>query len=490
MRLCNAALAGLKRDVRTPRYDRSGVTPGIVHLGIGGFHRAHQAAYVDDCLADGAQGWAIVGASLRSPDTRDCLGPQDGLYTLSVRDTGREELRVIGSVVELLVAPEDPGRLLARLADPRTRIVSLTVTEKGYAVDLGTGGLRDDHPDIRHDLADPARPRSTLGFLAEAIERRRRAGIAPFTLLSCDNLPRNGRTLARVLGEFAALRGDGLAAYIEAEVPCPASMVDRIVPGTTDADRLALSTRLGAEDEWPVLTEPFSQWVIEDRFAAGRPPLERHGVEFVRDVEPFEHMKLRLLNGAHSALAAVGRLAGLATVADGMAHPLLRRFIDAYWSAVVPTLSVGKAEASAYTARLVRRFENQALRHLTSQIATDASQKIPQRIVSPLLELLDAGRPGGPLVFALAAWMRSCWADDRGERLTLNDPTFTAWNGQPDQSASTPGEIVAAFLSLGAVFGPELPRRPGLADRLERDLAAIAAKGSLHALSERLAAWT
>jgi fructuronate reductase len=486
MRLSNAALADLPPSVAAPRYDRSTVTPGIVHLGVGGFHRAHQAAYVDDCLAAGETGWGICGASLRSPDTRDALAPQDSLYTLSIRDSGSERLRIIGSIMELLVAPESPSRLLDRLTDPRIRIVSLTITEKGYAVDLGSGGLRLEDPDIRHDLETPHAPRSALGFMAEAIDLRRKAGAPPLTLLSCDNLPQNGATLARVLGEFAAARDPELAAFIAGEIACPSAMVDRIVPVTTDGDRREVGAALGVEDRWPVMTEPFTQWVIEDRFASGRPMLERHGVEFVRAVEPFEHMKLRLLNGAHSALAAIGRLCGLETVADAVEHPILRRFIARYWTAVIPTLATPEADARAYTARLLERFGNRALRHRTAQIASDASQKIPQRIVAPLRELLAAGRPAAPLVLALAAWIRSCGVDDRGAALTLNDPTFEAWGGQPDQRQAEPAEVVRSFLTLSSVFGTDLPRQAAFVTALEEDVAAIAQRGSLAVVEDLL----
>jgi fructuronate reductase len=486
MRVSNAALPSLRADVARPRYDRATVTPGIVHLGIGAFHRAHQAVYLDDCLAAGETGWGIVAASLRSAETRNALAPQDGLYTLWVRDSDSEALRIVGSIGEVLVAPEDPALLLARLTDPRIRIVTLTVTEKGYTVDLGTGRLLADHRDIVHDIAHPAEPRSALGFLAEAIERRRRAGVAPFTLLSCDNLPHNGRTLAMVLGEFARLRSQDLASYIEGEVACPSSMVDRIVPGTTDADRTALAERLGMSDGWPVLTEPFTQWVIEDRFPSGRPDLASHGVEFVRDVEPFEHMKLRLLNGSHTALAAVGRLIGVETVADAIEHPAIRPFIEAYWKAVIPTLSIPPADAHAYTRRLLQRFGNRALRHRTAQIASDASQKIPQRIIAPLRELTAAGRPADVLVFAVAAWIRSCDYDAAGGIPALNDPAFEAWTARPDQRSLGPAKTVRAFMTYGPVFGTELPANERFVSALTAALEAIDRKGALAALGDVL----
>lgn len=483
MRLSNATLPTLGGKASLPAYDRAAVRPGIVHLGIGAFFRSHAAVYVDDCIARGETGWGIVGASLRSPDTRDALVPQDGLYTLALRGNEGESLRVVGSVLDVLVAPEDPGALLDRLCDPAVRIVTLTITEKGYAVDLGSGGLRRDLPEIVHDLAHPEAPRSALGFLARAAERRREAGAAPFTLLSCDNLVQNGRTLKRVLVEFAGLRDPALAAYIEEHVACPCAMVDRIVPGTTPVDRETVAAGLGAEDAWPVIAEPFTQWVIEDHFPSGRPALEKVGVEFVAEVEPYEHMKLRLLNASHSVLAAIGRPIGLETVSDAIAVPLIREFVERYWQAVTPTLRIDAPRAHAYTRQLLTRYENTALRHKTSQIATDASLKLPPRILAPLRDCLRLGLPCQPLIFALAAWIRACAGyDEQGAPLPLADPTFTAWSGQPDQRTADVTETVAAFLSLGTVFGTDLPAEPELVRGLETALTAIRQFGMLEAL--------
>ncbi len=485
MRLSNGTLHALGSDIRRPAYNRAAVTPGIVHLGVGAFFRTHGAVAVDDCLAAGQTGWGITAASLRSPATRDALVPQDGLYTLAIRDTGREELRVIGSVGDVMVAPEAPERLLGAMTDSGVRIVTMTVTEKGYAVDLGTGGLRLDHPDIRHDLAVPDRPRSMLGCVAEALDRRRHAGVPPFAVLSCDNLPKNGRTLHRVLTEFAAERHPGFARFVKEEVACPSSMVDRIVPATTDADRAAISARLGMTDAWPVLGEPFFQWVIEDRFPTGRPELERGGAEFVADVEPFEHMKLRLLNGAHSSIAAIGRLAGLESVARTIADPTIRRFIEAYWEQVTPTLRIGAAEAHAYTRRLLERFDNTALQHKTAQIAGDASQKLPQRILAPLRDRLAARAPAEAIIFSVAAWVRSCGgADDQGGSLPLNDPTFQAWADRPDQNAASAAEVVDAFLSLSSVFGHDLPENASFRSALRDTYDAIRQRGVLGALRQ------
>ena len=263
-------------------------------------------------------------------------GPQDGLYTLAERGSDGENLRVIGSIERVLVAPQDPARLLDALTDPRIRIVSLTITEKAYLRNAA-GDLDAAHPGIVADLANPARPETAHGFLVEALARRRAAGVKPFTILSCDNLPSNGATLHRLLAQFAALRETDLARHVE-NVSCPSSMVDRIVPATTDADRARVSQTLGVEDAWPVMTEPFRQWVIEDDFPWGRPDWEKFGVEMVRDVRPFEEMKLRLLNGAHSAIAYLGLLAGHDTVAKSFGDPAIRRFVQALWAEAASTL--------------------------------------------------------------------------------------------------------------------------------------------------------
>ncbi len=485
-RLSAANLDRLPPDVARPAYDRGTVTPGIVHLGVGGFHRAHQAAVIDDCMAAGETDWGIAAASLRSPETRDALGPQGGLYTLAIRQDAGTALRVIGAIGEVLVGPEDPAALLTRLADPRTRIVSLTVTEKGYLVDLAGGTLKADDPGVVHDLAHPSEPRTALGYLAQGLWLRRQAGAPPYTVMSCDNLPSNGRTLRRVLTEFATARDPAFGRFVAGEVAFPSTMVDRIVPKTTEADRAMVARRLGLDDAWPVMTEPFLQWVVEDRFPMGRPRLELAGAELVADVEPFEHMKLRLLNGAHTALAAMGRLAGHQTVAEAVGDPALRRFVEAYWAEAIPTLGPGAGDPLAYTRSLLARFSNGALPHRTQQIATDSSQKIPQRILAPLRERLAAGQASPAMTFAVAAWIRSCGGlDDAGRPIPFGDPIFDAWKDQPDQRRTPAAEVVAAFLGLGPVFGSELPRHAAFVQELTQCYTAIADKGMTAALAAR-----
>ncbi|RWL43542.1 MAG: mannitol dehydrogenase family protein [Mesorhizobium sp.] len=436
-RLSNVTIAKLPAEVLVPRYARNSVTPGIVHLGVGAFHRAHQAAYVDACLADGESNWGIVGVSLRSPDTRDALKPQDGLYTLAIRDSAGEQLQVIGSIQSLLVAPEDPGAVLAALTDPRIRIVTLTITEKAY-LRAADGNLDGGHPDIVHDLANPGSPKTAHGFLAESLARRRAAGTPPFTVLCCDNLPANGATLHRLLIEFARLRDADLARHVADEVAFPSSMVDRIVPATTDADRTRIGQQLGVEDAWPVMTEPFRQWVVEDRFPAGRPAWERFGVTMVEDVGPFEDMKLRLLNGPHSGIAYLGLLSGHATVDRAFADPSIRQFVDWLWAEAIPTLPQDAGlDPIPYTAELADRFSNTALAHRTAQIANDGSQKLPQRIVASALARLEAGLLPEHLSLVVAAWIAACAA--RGSSL-------------PEGHFTDPLDA-----ALGELFGRNLP---------------------------------
>ncbi len=484
-RLSDATLGQLPADVARPRYDRAGVRTGIVHLGVGAFHRAHQAVFTDDCLNAGATEWGIAAASLRNSDTRNALTPQDGLYTLALRENDAQALRVIGAIGPMFVAPENPAALLAAMADPSVRIVSLTVTEKGYTANVASGDLRLDDAGVQFDLANPTTPRTAIGYVAQALAMRRTAGIAPFTVLSCDNLPGNGQLTHRVLTQFAEARDPDLARYVAGEVACPSCMVDRIVPATTDADRIVIEARLGMRDAWPVLAEPFFQWVIEDHFPNARPEWERSGVEFVADVAPYEAMKLRLLNGAHSTIAAMGRVSGHATVAEAIGNPVIRAFITAYWAEVAPTIAPG-SDVAGYTARLLSRFDNTALHHKTAQIATDASLKVPLRIVAPLRELIAMGRPAPMLTFALAAWIRSCQgADQAGAAMPLSDPQLQAWPGLPGPQVPV-AETARAFLGLGSVFAAGLGE--DFAAALQRNLADIRTVGVLPAAKMSLSA--
>jgi len=482
-RLSNDTLAHLPETIAKPGYDRTKVSIGIVHLGIGAFHRAHQAVFTDEVLA-GDPSWGICGVSLRSAQTRDALAPQDGLYTLKVQDGAGETLRIIGSVVETLVAPQDPQAVLARMADPETRIVSLTVTEKGYCHNPATGTLDDKHPDVLHDLQNSDNPRSAIGFIVEALARRRAAGVAAFTLLSCDNLPSNGHVLKRVVSRFAELRDPGLAAFV-ADVASPSTMIDRIVPATTDADRCAIAVALGVDDAWPVVTEPFRQWVVEDLFPLGRPVWEAAGVVFVPEVSAFETMKLRLLNGSHSTLAYLGFLAGAETVADSMALPGMQALIEGLMreevSSTLPPLA--GFDLAAYRLALIGRFKNPALRHRTWQIAMDGSQKLPQRLLATIRDRMRAATSYDRLALGVAAWMSyASGVDEAGNAIDVRDP-LAGRIAAMTQGLDDPEEIVAAFLSLTEVFANDLGGDAGFRSRLVESLSRLRSGGAAAALS-------
>jgi fructuronate reductase len=479
--LSEATLADLPRAVARPAYDRAAIETGIVHLGIGAFHRAHQAVYTNAVLGAGDPRWGIVGASLRSPETRDALRPQDDLYTVWSRAAASEDLRIIGSIRDVLVAPEDPAKLLDALCRPSVRIVSLTVTEKGYCHLPATGALNEDHPDIRHDLANPHRPRTAPGFIVEAIARRREAGLPPFTPLTCDNLPANGATLRRIVTRFATLRDPALGQFAEQEMHFPATMIDRIVPATTDADRDAVAARLGLRDAWPIVTETFSQWVIEDSFGpGGRPGWDGAGAIFAPDVGPFELTKLRMINGPHSTLAYLGFLAGHMTIAEAIAAPGFTRLIRGLMEEeVMPELpAIAGFDLAAHRDSVIARFGNTALRHRTQQIAMDGSQKLPQRLLGTIRDRLKRGAPFERLALGVAAWMRYAigW-DEQGRPIAVSDPLAAAIKDRTEGvKEATP--LVESFLGFDSIFGTDLPANPRFREAVERHFAGLFAMGA------------
>ncbi len=479
-RLSASSLAGLPASVRRPAYDRSALRPGIVHLGLGAFARGHLAEYTEDALEHRFGAWGITGASLQRPDQRDRLKPQDGLYTLLKLAPTGPELRVIGSVLDVLVAPESPSALIARLATPETRIVSLTVTEKGYCHDPATGRLKADHPDIVHDLANPHAPRSAVGILVAGLKARRTAGLGPFTALCCDNLPSNGHVLAGLVRDFAALRDDRLAAWIEANGAFPATMVDRIVPATTDADIAEVARLIGAEDAAPVIGEPFRQWAIEDAFADGRPEWEKVGAQMVSEVAPFEFMKLRMLNGAHSSLAYLGYLAGHETVAEASGDPVLARFLQGLWAEIIPTVPAPQGVVLAdYAKALLARFQNPAIRHRTWQIAMDGSQKLPQRLLGTIRERLKAGAPIDHLALGVAAWMRYVTGvDEKGGVIDVRDPLVAELKRRTEAAGRDARALAEALIGIGAIFGTDLPGDERFTRPVTAHLASLLDKGA------------
>ncbi|WP_221932017.1 mannitol dehydrogenase family protein [Paracoccus sp. M683] len=433
---------------------------GIVHLGLGAFFRAFGCVYIADAMAASGGEWGIVGVSLRSPDTRDALAPQGWTYhSVSLGPDG-ETARRIEVLNDVLVAPENPEAVLAAMADPGVKIVTLTVTEKGYCHNPATGALNMDHPDIRHDLTAAA-PVSAIGYLVRALQRRRDAGLPPFTVLTCDNLPENGKLVRGLVLDFARALNPALAGWIAAEARFPSTMVDRITPATTDADIARVSELTGTYDAAPVMHEPFAQWAIEDDFVAGiRPDFAAAGAEMVADVTPHEHMKLRMLNGTHSSLAYTGFLAGHETIADTMADPVFADYARRLWSEIVPAVTAPEGVSlNDYAEALFQRYENPAIRHRTWQIAMDGSQKLPQRILGTLEANLDAGRDSPGLWLAVAAWMRYVGGlGEAGQPIDVRDPLAAKLRALSD-AADTPADKVAALLSVREVFPEKLAER-------------------------------
>jgi fructuronate reductase len=482
----------LPAQVRRPAYHPSAHGVGIVHIGIGAFHRAHQAVYVDEVLASQGGDWRIVGVSCRSSAVREQLAPQACLYALRELGADAETYRIVGSLADVLVAPEDPHAASEIMQRPATHIISLTITEKGYCRDPATGSLDANHPDIVHDLANSERPRSAVGLLMKALRERRRRGTPPPTLLCCDNLPLNGRTMQRVLVEFAALTDPGLALWIEREVACPSTMVDRIVPATTASDIAAGASILGRVDRALVKAESFSQWVMEDRFAGPRPRFEDVGVQVVADVRPYEVAKLRLLNGSHSMLAYLGSLAGYTYVHDAVADPdfsaLLRQLMQ---KEVAPTLdSVPGLDVAAYQDALLARFSNPRIKHRLVQIAMDGSQKLPQRLLDTVRVRLNRAQSIDVLALAVAAWIRyATGRDEQARGYVVDDPLAPRFAAIAAASGDDAGALAGGFLALSAVFGTDLARQPVFRDaviRQLRSLLELGARMTVHQLVQHL----
>lgn len=448
------------------RLKRSGapkVEAGIVHLGLGAFFRAFGAVYIEDAVRLSGGDWGIIGVSLQSATTRDQLAGQDFVYNVVTphSDTSCNH-RTVEIIQDVLVAPENPEAVLAAMADPKIRIVTLTVTEKGYCHDPATGNLKLDHADIRHDLANTL-PKSAPGFLVRALQRRREAGVPPFTVLTCDNLPENGKLVRRAIIDLASEIDPALAAWIAEEGRFPSTMVDRITPATKTEDIGRLAWKLGYVDQAPVMCEPFRQWVIEDDFVIAygddaRPDLAAAGAEMVRDVTAYEHMKLRMLNGTHSSLAYLGFLAGHETISDAVADPAFARFVKRLWRAeIMPSFKAPDGvDLEAYADALFERYSNTAIRHRTWQIAMDGSQKLPQRILGTISDNLSAGRESPGLVLAVAGWMRYVGGiDEKGEPIEVKDPLAERLRALSDQ-AGTPEATVAALLGVREVFSAQM----------------------------------
>ena len=407
-------LAQLDGAVSLPRYDRRQVSTGIVHLSVGNFHRAHQAMYIDTLMNDGkAMDWGICGIGLQPSNAamRDVMAAQDGLYTLVLRHgDGSWDARVIGSITEYIFAPDEPEAAIEKMAAPTTRIVSLTVTEGGYNLDAVTGEFIAADEAVQADLRPGAIPQTMFGLVTEALARRRDRGIPAFSIVCCDNVQGNGHVSQHAFTAFARLRDPGLADWITSRVRFPNGMVDRITPQTTDADRTELTRRFGIEDQWPVLSEPFVQWVLEDDFSDGRPPLEDAGVQIVPDVEPYELMKLRLLNASHQALCYPGTLVGYTFVHEVTSDPLFAQFLLDYMTgeAIGTLRPVPGVDLRQYAHQLIERFSNPEVRDTVARLCNNASDLIPKFLLPVIRHQLAAGQPFTRSAAVVASWARYC----------------------------------------------------------------------------------
>jgi mannitol 2-dehydrogenase len=449
-------LSSLSASVSTPAYDRDGVRTGIVHIGVGGFHRSHEAMYLDRLLEQGkAADWGICGVGVLPSDRRmaEVMAAQDGLYTLVVKHPdGTLEPRVVGSIVEYLLAPDDPEAVVEKMAEETTRIVSLTVTEGGYNFSPVTGEFDATDPDVVADLHRGAVPRTAFALVTEALVRRRQRGLPPFTVVSCDNIQGNGDVARRSFTAFAGLRDPALGAWVDREVSFPNSMVDRITPATTDEDREEIRRRFGIEDGWPVVCEPFTQWVLEDRFSLGRPPLEDAGVQLVEDVEPYELMKLRLLNASHQALCYFAYLAGYRLVHEAAQDPLFQRFLLGYMEEeATPTLRpVPGVDLADYRVNVIARCSNPAIRDTVARLAFDGSERLPKWLLPVIRENLITGGEVRRSAGVVASWARYAEGiDEQGRPIEVVDRRRDALMARARRQREDP----LAFLADRDLFG-------------------------------------
>ena len=477
-------------SIPVPSYDRSQVTVGIVHFGVGGFHRAHQAMYVDQLMEQGkALDWGICGVGVMPFDLKmkEAMQAQDCLYTLVEKaPDGSWEPRIIGSIVQYLYAPDDPEAVIEKMADPATRIVSLTITEGGYNFHPVTGEFDDTNPAVKADLAPGAVPATTFGLITEALVRRRSRGIEPFTVMSCDNIQGNGHMAQEVFTAFARLRDPELGEWVAGNVAFPNSMVDRITPVTTDEDRAQISERFGVEDAWPVVCEPFTQWALEDKFPSGRPPFEDVGVQVVPDVVPYELMKLRLLNASHQALCYFGYLAGYRLVHEVAQDQLFANFLLDYMNReATPTLApVPGIDLDAYKLQLIERFSNAAVRDTVARLCARSSERIPTWLVPVIRENLAAGRDVTLSAAVVASWARYAeGVDEQGEPIEIVDQLADTVQRLAAQQRDDP----LAFVKNRELFG-DLAGEQDFTEPYLNALNSLHSKGSratLEALATR-----
>lgn len=483
--LSSSTLDRLPVGVTRPTYSRSDLSAGILHFGVGNFHRAHQAVYLDLLMSLGkARDWAIVGAGVRPSDTamREALAAQDWLTTLVELGGEPAAARVIGPMIDFIPV-EDRDRLIATLAAPEIRIVSLTITEGGYFLDSATGRFDARHPEIVADAARPDDPRTVFGLILKGLRARRAAGLAPFTVMSCDNIPGNGEVTRQTLAGLAALSDPAFAAWIEAAVAFPNGMVDRITPATTDRERRALEADFGLRDAWPVFCEPFKQWVLEDHFPLGRPPFEEVGVTFVDHVAPWELMKIRILNGGHAAIAYPAALIGIHFVHDAMAHPLIAAYLDKLeLTEIVPIVPpVPGTDLVAYYRLIAGRFANPEIGDTIPRLCQDGSNRQPKFIVPSQRDRLAQGLDVGGLALVSALWCRYCaGTDDAGRPIPPNDEAAERLKTLAIAAKATP----TAFLDgLVDVFG-DVAASAVFRDRFSHHLRDLWDRGTVAVLTD------
>jgi mannitol 2-dehydrogenase len=476
--------------VELPAHRRQDVTRGIVHFGVGGFHRTHEAMYLDTLMNAGeARDWGICGVGLLPMDQRmaQVMQAQDCLYTMIVKaPDGSRRARVIRSIVDYLFAPDAPGAVLEMMTSPEIRIVSMTITEAGYNVHRITGDFDPNGPGISHDLANPDEPATAFGFIVEALARRRARGIPPFTVLSCDNVQGNGHISRHAILGFARLRDPELAGWIDANVRFPNSMVDRITPATTDDDRRLAREQFGVADEWPVVCEPFTQWVVEDAFGCGRPPLDLVGVQLTDDVEPYELMKLRLLNAGHQAIGYAGYLAGYRYAHETIADPSFRELLRRYWyDEGIPSLRpVPGIDLDAYVEQLLERFGNPAIRDTLARLCLDSSQRMGEWVLPVVRYELGVGGPIERVTAIVASWAR--WAegvDEQGEPIVISDPLADQLTSAARRQRDDP----LAFIQNRDIFG-DLADDHRFVEVYRRMLATVIDKGAKMLVDELAAA--
>ncbi|EIK97080.1 mannitol dehydrogenase [Pseudomonas sp. M47T1] len=473
MKLNQQNLAALAAHIKRPTYDRAATRQGIVHIGVGGFHRAHQAFYTDALMNIGeGLDWAICGAGLRSEDQtmRDALAAQDSLYTLvELGDGSGHEVRVIAAISGMLLGEDNPQALVDKLAEAAVRIVSLTITEGGYCMDDSTGEFMAHLPAIQHDLAHPDAPHTVFGFLCAALAKRRKAGTPAFTVMSCDNLPHNGAVARKAVLAFAALRDAGLRDWIAEHVSFPNAMVDRITPMTSTAHKRQLLEQHGLDDQWPVVCEPFVQWVLEDKFGNGRPAWEKVGVQFTDDVTPYEDMKIKLLNGSHLALTYLGFLKGYRFVHETMNDPLFVRYIRAYMDRdVTPQLvSVPGIDLEGYKDTLIERFSNQAIADQLERVCSDGSSKFPKFTVPTLNRLIEDGATLDRAALVVAAWaLYLKGVDENGTHYSIPDPRAEFCQALVADDVM----LTQRLLGVEEIFGTRIPQSAAFVAAFENQL--------------------